>query len=38
MCAVQLIFQSILGIALWLRVRHIHRRSAAEKVESYEFG
>jgi O-antigen/teichoic acid export membrane protein len=37
MCAVQLIFQSILGVALWLRVRHIHRRSATEDVESYQF-
>lgn len=28
MCAVQLILQSILGMALWLRVRHVQRRTA----------
>jgi O-antigen/teichoic acid export membrane protein len=32
MCGVQLIFQSIIGAALWLRVRRI-RRSASESVE-----
>jgi O-antigen/teichoic acid export membrane protein len=33
MCAVQLISQSILGIALWLRVRKLQRRSASDNVE-----
>jgi O-antigen/teichoic acid export membrane protein len=37
MCAVQLIFQSILGIALWLRVRRLRRRSPAATVEAYDF-
>jgi O-antigen/teichoic acid export membrane protein len=32
MCAVQLIFQSILGVAFWLRIRFL-RRSALEKVQ-----
>ena len=37
MCAVQLISQSVLGVALWLRVRRIQRRSAAKSVEAYQF-
>jgi O-antigen/teichoic acid export membrane protein len=35
MCAVQLIAQSIVGTALWLRVQHIHRMSTSENVGSY---
>jgi hypothetical protein len=35
MCAVQLIAQSIVGTALWLRVQHIHRMSTPENVGSY---
>jgi O-antigen/teichoic acid export membrane protein len=31
-CGVQVIFQSIIGASLWLRIRHI-RRSASENVE-----
>jgi O-antigen/teichoic acid export membrane protein len=37
MCAVQVIFQSIVGIAFWLRVRHIRHRSASEKVKCRQF-
>jgi O-antigen/teichoic acid export membrane protein len=37
MCAVQVIFQSVLGIALLVRVRKVRQRSALEKVESFEF-
>jgi O-antigen/teichoic acid export membrane protein len=37
MCAVQLILQSILGIAFCLRLRHIHRRSVSENVERRQF-
>jgi O-antigen/teichoic acid export membrane protein len=36
MCAVQLIFQSVVGAAFWLRVRHI-RRSASVGVECGQF-
>ena len=36
MCGVQLIFQSIVGIALWLRVRQI-RSSASESLECRQF-
>jgi O-antigen/teichoic acid export membrane protein len=36
MCGVQLMFQSIVGIAFWLRVRRV-RRSAAEDVEHCQF-
>lgn len=32
MCAVQIIFESILGVGLWLRVRRIHGRKASENV------
>jgi O-antigen/teichoic acid export membrane protein len=32
MCAVQFIFQSVIGVAFWLRVRHI-RRSVSGSVE-----
>jgi O-antigen/teichoic acid export membrane protein len=35
MCAVQLIGQSIIGTALWLRVQHIRRMSTPENVGSY---
>src|SRR6185369_15529854 len=35
MCAVQLIFQSIIGTALWLRVQRIRRTSTPENVGSY---
>jgi len=37
MCAVQLIFQGILAIALWLRVRRIRGRSTTATVDAYEF-
>jgi O-antigen/teichoic acid export membrane protein len=37
MCAVQLIFQSVIGLAFWLRVRQIRRRSESESVECHQF-
>jgi len=36
MCGVQLIFQGIIGIALWLRVRSL-RESASQGIESCQF-
>jgi O-antigen/teichoic acid export membrane protein len=37
MCGVQVISQSIIGIALWLRVRRIRRSSASENVKCRQF-
>jgi O-antigen/teichoic acid export membrane protein len=37
MCAVQLIFQSVIGLSLWLRVRQIRRSSESESVECHQF-
>jgi len=37
MCAVQLIFQSILAIALWLKFRRLRSNPARVAVEAYEF-
>lgn len=38
MCATQLIFQSIIGVALMLRIRRIRAESALKSVECYEAG